>query len=82
MPRVALVSLVALTLALLTGPAFAFQCPKLISELSDATSIRYDPAAAAAKEKAAQASKLHGEGKHEESVKAAQDGLAMLGVKK
>ena len=48
MPRVALVSLVALTLALLTGPAFAFQCPKLISELSDATSIRYDPAAAPA----------------------------------
>jgi hypothetical protein len=82
MPRVALASLLALMLALLTGSAFAFQCPKLIQELGAATAIRYDPAAAAAKEKAAQAAKLHADGQHDASVKAAQDGLAMLGIKK
>jgi hypothetical protein len=82
MPRVALVSLVALTLALLTGPALAFQCPKLIAQINEATNIRFDPAAATAKEKAADAAKLHAEGKHDESVKAAQAGLDALGIKK
>ena len=63
------------------SPAFAFQCPKLVKQISDTVGNRFDAAAAQGKTDAANAAKLHAEGKHAESVKAAQDALAKLGVK-
>jgi hypothetical protein len=67
--------------ALAAGPALAFQCPKLIGQINDAAGNRFDNAAYDAKMKAVAAQKLHSEGKHAESVKAAQEGLAQLGIK-
>ena len=67
--------------ALAAGPALAFQCPKLVGQINDATGNRFDNAAYDAKMKAAAAQKLHSEGKHADSVKTAQEGLALLGMK-
>ena len=67
--------------ALVAGPALAFQCPKLIGQINDAAGNRLDNASYDAKMKAAEAQKLHSEGKHAESVKTAQEGLALLGIK-
>jgi hypothetical protein len=67
--------------ALAAGPALAFQCPKLIGQINDATGNRFDSTAYDAKMKAAAAQKLHSEGKHADSVKTAQEGLALLGIK-
>ena len=64
--------------ALAAGPALAFQCPKLIGEINSMAGNRLDNAGYDAREKAAQAQKLHSEGKHADSVKAAQEGLAKL----
>ena len=64
--------------ALAAGPALAFQCPKLIAEINNSAGNRLDGAGYDAREKAAEADKLHKEGKHAESVKAAQEGLAKL----
>jgi hypothetical protein len=64
--------------ALVAGPALAFQCPKLIGEINNMAGNRLDSAGYEAREKAAEAQKLHAEGKHAESVKAAQEGLAKL----
>ena len=67
--------------ALGAGPALAFQCPKLIGQINAEAGRRFDAASYDAKMKAAEAQKLHADGKHAESVKAAQDGLARLGMK-
>ena len=67
--------------ALAAGPALAFQGPKLIGQINAAAGNRFDGASYDAKMKAAEAQKLHAEGKHAESVKAAQEGLAKLGIK-
>ena len=67
--------------ALAAGPALAFQCPKLIGQINAAAGNRFDNASYDAKMKAAEAQKLHSEGKHADSVKAAQEGLAKLGIK-
>ena len=64
--------------ALAAGPALAFQCPKLIAEINNSAGNRLDATGYDAREKAAEAQKLHAEGKHAESVKAAQEGLAKL----
>lgn len=66
---------------LLASPTFASQCPKLVKQIQDATALRFDPTAAAAKEAAAQASSLHGAGRHAESEKMAKDALEKLGIK-
>lgn len=66
----------------LAGTALASQCPKLIGEINAATATRFDPAAAGAKQKAAEAAQLHASGKHAESEKAARDGLSLLGIQK
>ena len=68
--------------ALAAGPALAFQCPKLIAEINNSAGNRLDATGYDAREKAAEAQKLHAEGKHAESVKAAEEGLAKLGIKK
>ena len=67
--------------AFAAGPALAFQCPKLIGQINGAAGNRFDNAGYDARTKATEAQKLHSEGKHAESVKAAQEGLAKLGIK-
>ncbi len=80
MPRFITAVVVAAVVAVLfTGPALAFQCPKLIGQLNSETGNRFDAGSYDAKAKAAEAQKLHAEGKHADSVKAAKEGLAKLG---
>jgi len=62
-----------------TSPALASQCPKLIAEIERETGNRLDNAAYEAKRKAAEAAKLHAEGKHAESEKVAKEALTLLG---
>jgi hypothetical protein len=72
---------IGVAVAFAAGPALAFQCPKLIGQINAAAGNRFDNASYDAKMKAAEAQKLHAEGKHAESVKAAQEGLDKLGIK-
>jgi len=81
MARIALTAVAALTALALSTPAFAFQCPKLVKQINDATAQRFDATAANAKVAAAQANSLHAAGKHAESEKMAKDALASLGIK-
>jgi len=62
-----------------TGSAQAFQCPKLVAQINDETGNRLDSASYEAKQLAAEAAKLHAEGKHAEAEKAAKEGLAKIG---
>ncbi len=80
MREIALSAVVATLVLFSAGPALAFQCPSLIKKIEDETATRFDPAAADAKEKAAQAAELHGQGKHAQSVEAAKEGLKALGM--
>ncbi len=82
MPRLILASvLIPVLLVLAAGPVLASQCPKLIAQINSAAGNRFDNAAYEARAKAAEAQKLHNEGKHPESEKAAKDGLQKLGIK-
>ena len=63
------------------GPALAFQCPKLVAQINAEAGRRFDNASYDAKMKAAEATKLHTEGKHAESETVAKAALANLGVK-
>src|SRR5262245_27843063 len=47
-------------------------CPKLISEINTATNVRFDPAAANARQVSANAAKLQAEGRYAECFAAAQ----------
>jgi len=76
-----LIAFSAVVTLALASPAFAFQCPKLVKQINDATANRFDPTAANAKQKAAEANALHGAGKHAESEQMAKDALNSLGVK-
>ena len=80
MSRFAFATVIGLAAVLVAGPALAFQCPKLIKKLDDETAVRFDPAAADAKAKSAEAATLHAQGKHAEAEKAAKDGLKLLGM--
>ena len=81
MHRLVLTAAVALIALTFSTPVFAFQCPKLVKQLNDATAQRYDPAAANAKVAAKDAEALHAAGKHAEAEKMAKDALASLGIK-
>lgn len=82
MRRFVLTSVVTAAVALLfASPVLAFQCPKLITQINDNAGNRLDSAAYDAKQKAAEAQKLHAEGKHADSEKIAKEALTMLGVK-
>ena len=81
MHRLALVAVVGVAGLLQASPALASQCPKLVKQIEDATALRFDPTAAAAKVAATQATALHGAGRHAESEKVAKDALDTLGVK-
>ena len=75
----AIVALIGL--ALLSTSVEAFQCPKLVKQLQDATGQRFDATAADAKNAAAEANALHAAGKHAEAEKVAKDALTKLGIK-
>jgi len=70
--------------AMAGGPAYAFKCPTMIKEGKDAAAKMKadDPKVKGAVAKLDEAQKLHGEGKHADSVKAAEEAHAMLGIKK
>ena len=60
-----------IVLALLAGPAMAFQCPTLIKQVNDAVNNRMageDGAGSTARKLAKEAEALHNDGKHAESV--------------
>jgi hypothetical protein len=78
--------LIAIT-AMVTGLAFsgvalASNCPVLIKQGKDAAATMKadDPKVKAANAKLAEAQKLHDGGKHADSVKTANEALALLGV--
>ncbi|HEV8584991.1 MAG TPA: hypothetical protein VGT02_08470 [Methylomirabilota bacterium] len=77
------ITAVILAVAALTfaTAAHAFQCPKLVNQINAAAGNRLDAAGYDARQKAAEADKLHKEGKHAESEKAAKEGLDKLGIK-
>lgn len=80
MRHLVMAAVVGLTLLALAGAADAFQCPKLIGQINAAAGNRLDAAGYEARAKAAEADRLHKEGKHAESEKAAKEGLAKLGI--
>ena len=75
------IALAAVLTFAVVSPALAFQCPKLVQQINATVGNRFDAAAAQARVDAATVAKLHAEGKHAESEKAAQETLAKLGVK-
>jgi hypothetical protein len=80
MRRFIVMTLIALATLCVAGPALAFQCPKLVKKIEDEAGMRFDPAAADARAKAAQATELHAQGKHAEAEAAAKEGLKILGM--
>lgn len=80
MKRLVITAVLAVSSVMFVGPAFAFQCPKLAMQITNAAGNRFDNASYNAKQKAAEAQKLHAEGKHAEAEAAAKAGLAMLGL--
>jgi hypothetical protein len=80
MRRLGMAGVVAVTLLLVAGAAQAFQCPKLVSQINAVARNRLDAAGYDARQKAAEADRLHKEGKHAEAEKAAKEGLAKLGI--
>jgi len=81
MHRFVIMVVIGIAALAFAGAADAFQCPKLISQINAAASNRLDSAAYDARMKAAEAEKLHKDGKHAESEKAAKEGLEKLGIK-
>ena len=77
-------AVVAAIVALAGSPAWAFKCPTMIKEGKDAAAKLKadDPKVKQATAKLDEAQKLHSEGKHADSVKAAEEAHAMLGIKK
>jgi hypothetical protein len=78
MKRLIALSALLSALVMLATPALAFQCPKLVKQITDTTSNRYDAVASQAKLDAAEAAKLHAEGKHAEAEKIAKETIAKL----
>ena len=66
-----------------TGVAMASTCPLLIKQGKEAAAKMKadDPKVKEANTKLAEAQKLHDSGKHADSVKTANEALALLGVK-
>ena len=81
MRTLALASVVGLLALLFASPASAFQCPKLVKQIQDATGQRFDATAAEAKVAAARSQALHAAGNHAESEKVAKEALTKLGIK-
>lgn len=73
--------MVSLTIvALMTGPALASECLALIKQVQDGVGNRFDNAKYQALALAAEAEKLHKEGKHAESVAKAEAAAKAAGI--
>jgi hypothetical protein len=77
---VSAVSLVLVLVLAVSGPSWAFQCPKLIKQVSDEASNRLDDASYNARQLAEQAEQLHKDGKHVEAEAKAKEALKQLGM--
>ena len=78
-----LIAIMSMVTALaFTGTAMASTCPLLIKQGKDAAAKMNadDPKVKEANAKLAEAQKLHDAGKHADSVKTANEALALLGV--
>ena len=64
----------------LAGPALAFQCPALLQQVQDRTGNRMDAGKYRARALAAEADKLHKDGKHAESVAKAEEAAKAAGL--
>jgi hypothetical protein len=62
------------------GPALAGECPMLQAQMERQVNNRFDGAAYTARENMKQASALHSEGKHAESVAKYEDASKAVGV--
>ena len=84
MKKIMTLSAAVALVALAGGPAWAFKCPTMIKEGKEAAAKMKadDPKVKGAVAKLDEAQKLHSEGKHAESVKAAEEAHAALGIKK
>ena len=82
MKKLMAITAIAVGLAF-TGVAVASNCPVLIKQGKEAAAKLKadDPKAKEANAKLAEAQKLHDAGKHADSVKTANEALALLGVK-
>jgi len=67
-------------LVLSAGPALAYQCPLLIKQVMDATAGKTDPASRKAVALANEAKALHEAGKHDDSIKKAQEAAAAINL--
>ena len=81
MHRLAMMPVIVVLALGVVGIADAFQCPKLVSQINTTAGNRFDGAAQEARTKAAEADRLHKEGKHAEAEKTAKEALDRLGVK-
>jgi hypothetical protein len=81
MHRIALTAVATLVALALSSPAYAFQCPKLVKQVQDATYNRFDPSASEAKRLAAESASLHAAGKHAEAEAKGKEAVAKLGIK-
>jgi hypothetical protein len=67
-------------LALVAGPALASQCPALIKQVNDAVAGKSDANSTKAKGLAAEAQKLHADGKHADSVAKAEEAAKAINL--
>ena len=79
MRRLLAISATLAFVAVFAAQAVAFQCPKLVAQITAETGNRLDAASNSAKEMAAEATKLHGDKKHAESEAKAKEALKLLG---
>lgn len=70
----------ALVVGVCGGPALAGECPMLQAQMERQVNNRFDGAAYAARENMKQASALHTEGKHAESVAKYEEAAKAVGV--
>jgi hypothetical protein len=64
------------------GPTGAFQCPTLIHQIYTTAGTRFDQRAYDAREKAAEAARLHADRRHDDAQKIATEGLELLDVRR
>ncbi len=72
-----------IVVALLAGPAMAFQCPLLIKQVNEAVDNRLageDLAGSKARKLAKEAEALHNEGRHTEAVAKAEEAAKAIGL--
>jgi opacity protein-like surface antigen len=80
MQRILTAAVIGVAALAFASAAHAFQCPKLVNQINGAAGNRLDAAGYDARMKAAEADKLHKEGKHAEAEKAGKEGLQKLGI--